>query len=143
MFDHFRQLFLYTFQLNTTLLYLLPLTFTLKDHPEFLLTILLSLITIFRSYPCVGDIGFYFAFLPLWKRVANCKNFYCVCEYIFSILIHSFVFSHVPQLHCVRHIYCDNSIGTNRVASLDLLQLSQRKFLLRSYFSVQHSSSNK
>lgn len=70
MFDHFRELFLYTFQLNTTILYLLPLTFTFKDCPEFLLTVLLSLITIFRSYPCIGDVAFYMCLIPLWRRVA-------------------------------------------------------------------------
>ncbi|XP_070495128.1 phosphatidylinositol glycan anchor biosynthesis class U protein [Chironomus tepperi] len=70
MFDHFRQLFLYTFQLNTTILYLVPLTLTFKESPEFLLTILLSLITIFSSYPCVGAIAFYMSLIPLWKRVS-------------------------------------------------------------------------
>ncbi len=73
MFEQFRQLFLYTFQLNATILYLLPLTFTLKGSPEFLLTVLLSLIAIFRSYPCVGDVAFYMALIPLWRRVSNCK----------------------------------------------------------------------
>lgn len=70
MFDHFRQLFLYTFQLNTTILYLFPLTLTFKESPEFLLTILLSLITIFSSYPCIGAIAFYMSLIPLWKRVS-------------------------------------------------------------------------
>ncbi len=70
MFDHFRQLFLYTFQINTTILYLLPLTFTFKECPEFLLTVLLMLITIFASYPCIGAIAFYLSLIPLWKRVS-------------------------------------------------------------------------
>jgi phosphatidylinositol glycan class U len=68
MFDHFRELFLYTFQLNTTILYLFPLTFTFKESPEFLLTILLSLTTIFSSYPCIGAVAFYMSIIPLWKR---------------------------------------------------------------------------
>lgn len=70
MFEHFRQLFLYTFQLNTTILYLFPLTLTFKECPEFLLTVLLSLTTIFSSYPSIGAIGFYMALIPLWKRVS-------------------------------------------------------------------------
>lgn len=70
MFDHFRQLFLYTFQLNTTILYLVPLTLTFYECPEFLLTVLLSLITIFSSYPSIGAIAFYMSLIPLWKRVS-------------------------------------------------------------------------
>lgn len=89
MFDHFRELFLYTFQLNTTILYLLPLTFTFKDSPEFLLTILLSLITIFRSYPCIGDVAFYLALIPLWKRVASCMshNFIVIATFLVTSIL--------------------------------------------------------
>lgn len=89
MFDHFRELFLYTFQLNTTILYLLPLTFTFKDCPEFLLTVLLSLITIFRSYPCIGDVAFYMSLIPLWKRVAPfmSHNFIVVATFLVTSVL--------------------------------------------------------
>lgn len=89
MFDHFRELFLYTFQLNTTILYLLPLTFTFKDCPEFLLTVLLSLITIFRSYPCIGDVAFYMSLIPMWKRVSPfmSHNFIVIATFLVTSIL--------------------------------------------------------
>lgn len=89
MFDHFRELFLYTFQLNTTILYLLPLTFTFKDCPEFLFTVLLALTTIFRSYPCIGDIAFYMALIPMWKRVAPfmSHNFIVISTFLVTSIL--------------------------------------------------------
>lgn len=89
MFDHFRQLFLYTFQLNTTILYLFPLTFTFKECPEFLLTVLLALTTIFASYPCIGAIAFYMSLIPLWKRVAPfmSHNFIVVSTFLVTSIL--------------------------------------------------------
>lgn len=72
MFEHFRILFLFSFQMNATVLYLIPLTIKLYKRPIFLATILIALTSIFRSYPCVGDIGFYMALFPIWKRSAMC-----------------------------------------------------------------------
>lgn len=71
MFDHFRTLFLYTFQINATLLYLFPLTFKLHKEPIMLLTMLLALGVVFRPYPCVGDISMYLSLLPLWKSISK------------------------------------------------------------------------
>lgn len=89
MFEHFRQLFLYTFQLNTTILYLFPLTFTFKECPEFLLTVLISLIAIFASYPCIGGIAFYMSLIPLWKRVAPfmSHNFIVVATFLVTSIL--------------------------------------------------------
>lgn len=89
MFDHFRELFLYTFQLNTTILYLLPLTFTFKDCPEFLFTVLLALTTIFRSYPCIGDIAFYMSLIPMWKRVTPfmSHNFIVISTFLVTSIL--------------------------------------------------------
>ncbi|XP_055591959.1 phosphatidylinositol glycan anchor biosynthesis class U protein [Uranotaenia lowii] len=71
MFDHFRTLFLYTFQINALLLYLFPLTFKLHKEPVMLLTMLLALGVVFRPYPCVGDVSMYLALLPLWKSISK------------------------------------------------------------------------
>uniref|UniRef100_U5EXN7 Putative major facilitator superfamily permease n=1 Tax=Corethrella appendiculata TaxID=1370023 RepID=U5EXN7_9DIPT len=71
MFDHFRTLFLYTFQMNATILYLLPLTMKLRNEPIMLATMFISIAAIFRSYPCVGDVGFYLALMPMWKCVSK------------------------------------------------------------------------
>ncbi|KAG4074147.1 hypothetical protein HA402_014352 [Bradysia odoriphaga] len=81
MFEHFRTLFLYTFQMNATVLYLFPLTIKLHKKPLLLATILMALITIFRSYPCIGDVAFYMALFPLWKSSARfmANNFIVFC----------------------------------------------------------------
>lgn len=73
MFEHFRPLFLFSFQMNATILYLVPLTIKLHKQPIFLATILIALTSIFRSYPCVGDIAFYMALFPLWKHSTICE----------------------------------------------------------------------
>lgn len=73
MFDHFRTLFLYTFQINATVLYLFPLAFKLRNNPMLLATMMVALTAIFRSYPCIGDLALYMAFLPLWKPLTKCK----------------------------------------------------------------------
>lgn len=73
MFEHFRVLFLFTFQMNATILYLIPLTIKFQKQPMLFATILAALITVFRSYPCVGDLAFYLSLIPLWKRSSKCK----------------------------------------------------------------------
>jgi GPI-anchor transamidase subunit U len=88
MFDHFRTLFLYTFQINATILYLFPLSLKLQHQPIMLATILTALTAIFRSYPCVGDIGFYMALLPIWKNCSKCTHFYLLFSVVMS---HNFV----------------------------------------------------
>lgn len=75
MFDHFRTMFLVTFQMNATVLYLVPLSLKLRKEPVLLATILIGLMSIFRAYPCIGDVAFYLALLPLWKRSWKCKFF--------------------------------------------------------------------
>lgn len=108
MFEHFRTLFLITFQMNATILYSVPLTIKLHKLPVFLATILTALITIFRSYPCVGDVAFYLALFPLWKQSARCKShdhnivifFFQLFRFFqwWRITLSCFVFS-LSQLH--------------------------------------------
>lgn len=69
MFEHFRLLFVCAFQINALVLYIVPLTLRFKNDPILLVTVLLALSTVFRSYPCVGDVGFYMAFLPMWRHL--------------------------------------------------------------------------
>ncbi|XP_041775372.1 phosphatidylinositol glycan anchor biosynthesis class U protein [Anopheles merus] len=51
MFDHFRTLFLYSFQINATLLYLFPLTFKLHKEPIMLATMLIA----YKQRVCLGN----------------------------------------------------------------------------------------
>ncbi|CAG9765690.1 unnamed protein product [Ceutorhynchus assimilis] len=64
MFDHFRELFIYSFQINTTILYLVPLSIRFRNTPFVLTVALLFLISIFKSYPCLSDLGFVLSLLP-------------------------------------------------------------------------------
>lgn len=60
--------------MNATILYVVPLTLKLRREPMLLVTTLLGLITIFKGYPCLGDVSLYFALLPLWRRGWKCKE---------------------------------------------------------------------
>jgi phosphatidylinositol glycan class U len=73
MFENFRLLFTCAFQINATLLYLVPLTFRLHGEPMLLAASLTALTAIFKSYPSLGDVGFYLALLPMWKHLFNCE----------------------------------------------------------------------
>lgn len=84
MFDHFRVFFLYTFQLNALVLYLVPLTLKFRREPLFMATLLIALNAIFRSYPCIGDVAFYLALLPMWQHVHRfmSHNFVVACFFL-------------------------------------------------------------
>lgn len=69
MFEHFRWLFIATFQINVSLLYIVPLALRLRRDPMLLAFSYIAIIAIFKSYPCIGDIGFYMSLLPLWKHL--------------------------------------------------------------------------
>lgn len=71
MFDHFRELFISSFQINATILYLMPLSLKFRNDPFLLTTALLFLVSIFKSYPCLGDIGFVVSMLPCFIHLFN------------------------------------------------------------------------
>ncbi|KAJ9597871.1 hypothetical protein L9F63_011272 [Diploptera punctata] len=71
MFENFRLLFICAFQINAALLYLVPLTLRLHGEPMLLAASLTALMAIFKSYPSLGDVGFYLALLPMWKHLFN------------------------------------------------------------------------
>ncbi|XP_053957619.1 phosphatidylinositol glycan anchor biosynthesis class U protein [Anastrepha ludens] len=87
MFEHFRTMFLITFQMNATVLYLVPLSLKLRKEPLLLATVLIALMSIFRSYPCVGDVSFYLALLPLWRRCWKfmAHNFVVFCFFVVTL----------------------------------------------------------
>ncbi|KAB7499588.1 Phosphatidylinositol glycan anchor biosynthesis class U protein [Armadillidium nasatum] len=68
MFEHFRLFFLATFQINA-FVYVLPLATKLRKDPMLLSLALLALTAVFRSYPSLGDVGFYMSLLPVWKHL--------------------------------------------------------------------------
>ena len=89
MFDHFRLFFVWTFQLNLAI-YLAPLAIRFYMHhrplnvgmcpseyyeirfpgqPLLLATTLIGLTGVFKSYPGLGDVGFFLALLPLFAHL--------------------------------------------------------------------------
>lgn len=73
MFEHFRPLFIASLQINVLLLYIVPLALRLRREPILLVFSYLSIITIFKSYPCIGDVGFYISLLPFWMHLFQRK----------------------------------------------------------------------
>lgn len=72
MFGHFHLLFICTFQINA-FIYMIPLTIRFFNEPSILIYSFCALMSIFKSYPCIGDVGFYLALLPMWKHLFPCK----------------------------------------------------------------------
>jgi len=83
MFDHFRELFIYSFQINATILYLVPLSIKFKNRPFVLTVALLFLIAIFKSYPCLSDLGFVLSFLPNFLYLFA----YCQQGFVVSVIL--------------------------------------------------------
>ena len=64
MFDHFRLFFTYVFQMNT-LIYAIPLTIRLRNQPIVNIIVQIGLLSVLKSYPNVGETGYYLSFLPI------------------------------------------------------------------------------
>nr|XP_040060636.1 LOW QUALITY PROTEIN: phosphatidylinositol glycan anchor biosynthesis class U protein [Gasterosteus aculeatus aculeatus] len=99
MFEHFRLFFLCVFQINV-FFYTLPLSIKLKEHPVFLIFMQLAVISIFKSYPTVGDISLYLAFLPVWSHLHRfLRNIFLVscvllaCSALFPVLWHLWIYA--------------------------------------------------
>lgn len=45
----------------------------------FFMFVQLAIISIFKSYPTVGDVALYMAFLPVWSHLYRCKFFVFDC----------------------------------------------------------------
>lgn len=65
MFDHFRLFFTYVFQMNT-LIYAIPLTIRLRNQPIVNIIVQIGLLSVLKSYPNVGETGYYLSFLPIF-----------------------------------------------------------------------------
>ncbi|XP_056131221.1 phosphatidylinositol glycan anchor biosynthesis class U protein [Lampris incognitus] len=99
MFEHFRLFFLCVFQINV-FFYTIPLSIKLKEHPVFLVFMQLAVIAIFKSYPTVGDIALYLAFLPVWSHLYRfLRNIFLVscvllaCSALFPVLWHLWIYA--------------------------------------------------
>ncbi|XP_023321735.1 phosphatidylinositol glycan anchor biosynthesis class U protein [Eurytemora carolleeae] len=68
MFEHFRVFFLATFQLNL-FMYCIPLSLRFWRTPLLLSVTLVGLTAVLKSYPGLGDVGFFLALLPLFSHL--------------------------------------------------------------------------
>ncbi|KAJ8883423.1 hypothetical protein PR048_015266 [Dryococelus australis] len=100
MFEHFRSLFICAFQINATVLYVIPLTFRLHYEPMLLAASLTALTAVFKSYPSLGDVGFYLALLPMWKHLFNYMQqgfvvgcFFLITSVLGPIVWHLWIYS--------------------------------------------------
>ncbi|VBB32225.1 unnamed protein product [Acanthocheilonema viteae] len=68
VFNHFRRFFLWVFQINI-LVYLVPLSLTLRSNAFLLLYQLMILISVFASYPSMAESLIYLSLLPLFEHL--------------------------------------------------------------------------
>ncbi|KAF8541678.1 GPI transamidase subunit PIG-U [Trichophaea hybrida] len=68
MFDSFREFFLCVFQLNL-LIYVGGLCIRLRKQPLFVITTVLGISAMFKSYPSIGDTALYLSVLSLYRHV--------------------------------------------------------------------------
>ncbi|NXT68606.1 PIGU protein, partial [Chaetops frenatus] len=99
MFEHFSLFFVCVFQINV-FFYTIPLAIKLKEHPVFFMFVQLAIISIFKSYPTVGDVALYMAFLPVWSHLYRfLRNIFilsCVlifCSFLFPVLWHLWIYA--------------------------------------------------
>lgn len=97
VFEHFRWLFIASFQINVSLLYIVPLALRLRHDPMLLAFSYLAVIAIFKSYPCIGDVGFYMSLLPLWKHLFQCKYISYLNIKYYNICKNDFFFTDTQQ----------------------------------------------
>ncbi|XP_068768467.1 phosphatidylinositol glycan anchor biosynthesis class U protein isoform X2 [Struthio camelus] len=99
MFEHFSLFFVCVFQINV-FFYTIPLAVKLKEHPVFFMFVQIAIISIFKSYPTVGDIALYMAFLPVWSHLYRfLRNIFIlscvliVCSLLFPVLWHLWIYA--------------------------------------------------
>uniref|UniRef100_A0A4X1T4E4 Phosphatidylinositol glycan anchor biosynthesis class U n=4 Tax=Sus scrofa TaxID=9823 RepID=A0A4X1T4E4_PIG len=99
MFEHFSLFFVCVFQINV-FFYTIPLAIKLKEHPVFFMFIQIAIISIFKSYPTVGDVALYMAFFPVWNHLYRfLRNIFvltCIiiaCSLLFPVLWHLWIYA--------------------------------------------------
>ncbi|KAJ8964871.1 hypothetical protein NQ314_004553 [Rhamnusium bicolor] len=130
MFDHFRDLFIYSFQINATLLYLVPLSIKFRKQPFLLTLALLFIITVFKSYPCVGDVGFVLSLLPCFVHLLN----YCQQGFLVGVIF--LIASSLAPILWYLWIYC-NSANANFYFGVTLAFAIAQIFLLTDVLFAQ------
>ncbi|XP_060527214.1 phosphatidylinositol glycan anchor biosynthesis class U protein [Cylas formicarius] len=130
MFDHFRDLFIYSFQINATILYLVPLSLKFRNQPFLLVVSLLFLISIFKSYPCVSDLGFVLSVLP------NFLHLFPFCQQGFLVGVIFLITTTLAPILWYLWIYC-NSANANFYFGVTLAFAIAQIFLITDILFAQ------
>jgi len=129
MFDHFRTFFLWTFQINL-FVYVVPLSIKFPKNPLLLSTALIGLITVFKSYPSMGDLGFFLSLLPLFTHLLPFMKQTLI---IFGMLLATTLLAPIAwQLW----IY-NNSANANYYFAINLVYSSAQIFLVTDLLFAQ------
>lgn len=122
MFDHFRVFFICTFQINL-LLYVAPLSIKFPDQPLLLSSVIVGLIAVFKSYPGLGDVGFFLSLLPLFSKLLP------FMKQTFLIICMLFATSVLAPIAWQLWIY-NNSANANYYFAINLVYSSAQIFLI-------------
>lgn len=130
MFDHFRELFICSFQINATILYLVPLSIKFRKQPFLLAAAELFLVCVFKSYPCVGDVGFVFSLLPCFIYL------FPFCQQGFLVSVILLVTTALAPILWYLWIYC-NSANANFYFGVTLAFAIAQIFLITDVLFAQ------
>ncbi|XP_058431437.1 phosphatidylinositol glycan anchor biosynthesis class U protein isoform X3 [Marmota monax] len=119
MFEHFSLFFVCVFQINV-FFYTVPLAIKLKEHPIFFMFIQIAIISIFKSYPTVGDVALYMAFFPVWNHLYRfLRNIFVlaciiiVCSLLFPVLWHLWIYAGSANSNFFYAITLTFNVGQN------------------------------
>ncbi|WVR06925.1 hypothetical protein IAU60_003961 [Kwoniella sp. DSM 27419] len=93
MFDHFRTFFIGVFQLHH-LIYVAPLCMRLSDDPLFSMTVLVGIISTWKSYPALGDMALWAGLLSCFPDVVSNLR-----HPLFTLTVHLYTSILLPLLH--------------------------------------------
>ncbi|KAI7865524.1 GPI transamidase subunit PIG-U [Spinellus fusiger] len=81
IFDQFRSFFMVVFQLHS-FIFVAPLCIKQRHMPIFVITILCGIMSVFKSYPSVGDCALFFGLVPIHDEIIQ----YCRYGFLVSNL---------------------------------------------------------
>ncbi|CAG8540101.1 9850_t:CDS:2, partial [Dentiscutata heterogama] len=87
MFDQFRSFFLVVFQLHA-FIFVVPISIKFRNHPLFVVFLLSGIMAVFKSYPSIGDVSLYLAFLPIYSEIIKCSgnaNFFYAITLVYTV----------------------------------------------------------
>lgn len=98
MFDHFRDFFIYTFQINA-FIYIIPLMIRFRHDSVLVIFTLHGLMCIFKSYPSVGDVALYTSLMPVWSHLYSLMRqtfiitcFFLTCSVLGPVLFNLWIY---------------------------------------------------